>query len=185
MGKKEIVLGVDPGPKGKGCGCVLMRQDEVIEYGLLEPSKVELLVKASNAVVVEMISSYGMAVGMSTFETLIEAGRIVQLALKYEKPIYLMPRKDIKMVICGTAQAKDKNVRASVIDRFPATGGGKIPQIGTKAQPGKLYGVSSHCWPAIASALTYWIAEEERGIDMETFRYTENKWMDYEVEDEV
>ena len=48
----------------------------------------------------------------------------------------------------------DPNVRQAIIDLFPPTGGGKCAQIGTKGQPGPLYGVSSHAWPALGVALT-------------------------------
>ena len=59
------------------------------------------------------------------------------------------------MFLCGTPRAKDTNIRQRVIDIFPATGGGKTPQIGTKKEPGPLYGVTSHCISALAVGLTY------------------------------
>lgn len=177
----SIVVGFDPGPKGKGGGVAVMTPERLVACGQHEAHDPVLhsYIQYADAIVIEMISCYGMAVGMSTFQTLIEAGRVVEIALHYNVPIYLMPRKDIKLVMCGTSQAKDKNVRASIIDRFPATGGGSKPQIGVKANPGPLFGVAAHAWPAIAAALSYSCAMPERGMDIEKFRYTNEQWMEF------
>jgi len=59
------------------------------------------------------------------------------------------------MHLCKNNRAKDANIRQALLDRFPATGGGKAPQIGTKKQPGPLYGVTSHLWSALAVAVTW------------------------------
>lgn len=65
-------------------------------------------------------------------------------------------RKDVKMVLLGTcAGVGDKHVRTAVINSFPATGGGKLGQIGLKKSPGPLYGISGDVWSALAVALTY------------------------------
>ena len=64
-------------------------------------------------------------------------------------------RKDVKMHLCGSMRAKDTNIRQAIIDRYPASGGGKCPQIGTKKEPGPLYGVSKDIWSALAVAITY------------------------------
>lgn len=102
---------------------------------------------------IEMIASYGMAVGREVFETCVWIGRFQQ-AWHSPEAVRLVYRKDVKLHLCGTPRAKDPNVRQALIDLFPATGGGKTPQIGTKAQPGPLYGVSSHAWPALGVAVT-------------------------------
>jgi len=65
------------------------------------------------------------------------------------------------MNLCGVMKAKDGNIRQALIDRFPATGGGKIPQIGTKAKPGPLYGFSRDKWAALAVAVTF--QDQQRG----------------------
>ena len=64
-------------------------------------------------------------------------------------------RKDVKMHLCGNTRATDSNIRAAILSLYPATGGGKTGQIGTKKQPGPLYGVSKDIWAALAVALTY------------------------------
>lgn len=109
-------------------------------------------------VIIEMISSYGMAVGKTTFETCIWIGRFMEAFGPYSTK--LVYRRDVKMHLCNSMRAKDKNIRQAVFDRFPATGGGKTPQIGTKKQPGPLYGVTSHAMSSLALGITYFETEE-------------------------
>ena len=68
--------------------------------------------------------------------------------------------ESVCMHLCKNNRAKDGNVRQAILDRYPATGGGKNPQVGTKKAPGPLYGVSGHAWQALAVAIT---AIETRG----------------------
>lgn len=102
---------------------------------------------------VEMIASFGMPVGREVFETCVWIGRFKQ-AWHAPDAVELVYRKDVKMHLCGTTRAKDANVRQALLDMFPRTGGGKTPQVGTKGQPGPLFGVSSHAWPALGVAIT-------------------------------
>ena len=55
--------------------------------------------------------------------------------------------------LCQSRRAKKPEVRAAIIDLYPADGGGKRPAIGTKAEPGQLYGVAEHAWDALAVVL--------------------------------
>lgn len=105
------------------------------------------------AIALEMIASYGMAVGKEVFETCVWIGRFQQ-AWHAPESVRKVYRQEVKLHLCGTARAKDANIRQALIDMFPATGGGKTPQIGTKTAPGPLYGVSSHAWAALAVAVT-------------------------------
>nr|WP_307731851.1 hypothetical protein [Massilia sp. H27-R4] len=98
----------------------------------------------------EMIASYGMAVGREVFETCVWIGRFKQ-AWHAPDQVELVYRKDVKLHLCGTPRAKDANVRAAIIDKF---GPGKETAIGKKASPGPLYGVVSHAWAALAVAIT-------------------------------
>ena len=107
-----------------------------------------------NHVVCEGIQSYGMPVGRETFETCIWIGRFMQLA-DNRVPFQIMYRRDVKLNLCNSVRAKDSNVRQALLDRFPATGGGKTPQVGTKAARGPLYGVSKHVWSTLAIAVTW------------------------------
>lgn len=107
--------------------------------------------------VIEKIESYGMPVGESVFETVRWADRFAQAfgGIKHRNVVHL-PRREVKLHLCNSMRGKDANVRQSLLNRFPRTGGGKTPQIGTKAKPGPLYGVKSHIWSALALAVTYY-----------------------------
>jgi len=109
---------------------------------------------------VEMVACYGMPVGRETFETCVWIGEFKRAwSVAIEKPVDLSDvavyRREVKMYLCNSMRAKDKNVRQAILDRFEPTGGGKTPQIGTKTQPGPLYGVSGHVWSALGVALTF------------------------------
>lgn len=127
----------------------------VLESGVMTNGDMLDQIRASSAdrLAIEMIASYGMPVGREVFETCVWIGRFVQ-AWKDPAAVELVYRKEVKLHLCGSPRAKDPNVRQAIIDLFPATGGGKCAQIGTKAKPGPLYGVSSHAWPALGVALT-------------------------------
>lgn len=147
-----MILAIDPGTTESGW--CLYDADGVHGSGV-EPNEAILrrIQHWGGHVAIEMIASYGMAVGREVFETCVWIGRMKQI---YRDPdaVKLVYRRDVKLHLCGTPQAKDPNVRQAIIDLFPATGGGKTPQIGTKQQPGPLYGVSSHAWPALGVAIT-------------------------------
>lgn len=105
---------------------------------------------------IEMVASYGMAVGREVFETCVWIGRFKQVWVDQcgEDSVQFVYRKDVKLHLCGTTKAKDTNIRQAILDQYPATGGGAVPQVGTKGKPGPLFGVNSHIWPAIGVGLT-------------------------------
>lgn len=102
-------------------------------------------------VVIEQIASYGMTVGAHIFETCVWTGRFWQAADRYHV-VHRLPRKDVKLHLCGQARAKDANIRQALIDRF----GGQEKAIGKKAAPGPLYGLKADEWQALALAVTWW-----------------------------
>lgn len=94
---------------------------------------------------IEMIASYGMAVGREVFETCVWIGRFQQ-AWHAPDEVLKVYRKDVKLHLCGNPRAKDPNIRQALLDKLG-------PQ-GTKAKPGPTYGVKSHAWAALAVAVT-------------------------------
>ena len=105
---------------------------------------------------IEMIASYGMPVGREVFETCVWIGRFVEAWTRSncegggEHPA-LVYRRDVKLHLCGSSRAKDANVRQELLDRW----GGKDKAVGTKKQPGPLYGVKADIWAALAVAVTF------------------------------
>jgi hypothetical protein len=80
------------------------------------------------------------------FESVFWTGRFVQSWLEERDGCQVrIPRGDIKLHLCHSARGKDANVRQALIDRFGAPG--------TKKAQGPLYGVTSHCWAALAVAV--------------------------------
>lgn len=97
-------------------------------------------------VVCERIESYGMAVGREVFETCFWTGRFWEVVNRNLQPFCLIPRREVKLHLCGQARAKDSNIRQALVDRF----GGK----GTKKSPGLTYGLKADTWQAFALAVT-------------------------------
>lgn len=140
-----MILAIDPGPEqsaflawdGKVCSKGLISNGEArasLRHWSADPSLI---------VAVEMIASYGMPVGKEVFETCVNIGRIVEVC--YPKPVRMVYRRDIKLHLCGSARAKDANIRQALIDRVG-------PQ-GRKHSPGPTYGLAKHDWAALAIAI--------------------------------
>jgi hypothetical protein len=103
-----------------------------------------------DVVVIEKVESYGMAVGADVFDTVLWAGRFAEAA--HRVLVVMLPRRAVKLALCGDSRAKDANIRQALIDRF-----GGSAAIGRKAAPGPLYGISRDVWSALAIAVTYTI----------------------------
>lgn len=147
-----MILAIDPGTTQSGF--VILDGDRVVSSGTLPNAEALALVAGHTGIVaIEMFASYGMSVGKEVFESVRWIGRFQQASLAPEA-VRLVYRRDVKLHLCGNVRAKDPNIRQSLLDMFASTGGGKTPQIGTKGQPGPLYGVTSHAWSALAVAVT-------------------------------
>lgn len=146
------ILAIDPGTEQSGW-CLYIGS-RVVDSGVSDNAALlrNLVLKGADHLVLEMVASYGMPVGREVFETVRWIGRFQQAWLLPDQ-VEFAYRKDVKLHLCGSLRAKDSNIRQALLDRFPRTGGGKTPQVGTKAQPGPLYGVSSHAWSALAVAV--------------------------------
>lgn len=140
-----IVLAIDPGTHQSGV--VLFDGYRVIESGVHDNDAVLGIVRSTPAdeIAIEMIASYGMAVGREVFETCVWIGRFVE-SWRSPKSVRLVYRKDVKLHLCGSPRAKDPNIRQALIDLLGAPG--------TKKNPGQTYGVSSHAWAALGVAVT-------------------------------
>jgi hypothetical protein len=114
----------------------------------------------------ETIEPMGLRVGRSTFDTMFWVGKFAE-AWENATGTFarLVRRGDEKIVLCGRKTERnpktgrpmaisDSSIRQAIIDRFPPDGGGKTPQVGTKKEPGPLYGVKGHAWSALAVVLT-------------------------------
>tara|TARA_R100000742_G_C4278876_1_gene102332 strand:- start:378 stop:893 length:516 start_codon:yes stop_codon:yes gene_type:complete len=161
-------LAIDPGTTVSAF-CVIAHDNTVLAKDILPNEKMSdflfsdhLNVLRVELTAIEMIASYGMAVGKETFETCVWIGRFVECLTQGHPilPICKVYRKDVKLHFCNSMRAKDANIRQSLLDLYPPSGGGKTPQIGTKSNRGPLYGVKSHIWSALAVAIYY---QENKG----------------------
>ena len=141
------MVGIDPGTEKTAI--VAWDGDSIFHHDIIENSNVVMTVESIatmrevSRVCCEMIASYGMPVGREVFETCLWIGEFRCEIRKFAK-FDLVYRKDVKMHLCGSARAKDSNIRQALIDLY-----GKQ---GTKKEPGKLYGIRSHEWAALAVA---------------------------------
>ena len=153
------VFAVDPGLEQSAF--VLWDGQRIEQHGIV--SNEDMLLRLYEAIVVsdandedapvlvvEAMTSYGMAVGQSTLDTIFWAGRFYQSVQPCQAEC--LTRRTVKLHLCGSAKAKDANIRMALIDRF---GGSKERAIGLKKSPGPLHGISSHCWAALAVAVTW------------------------------
>lgn len=138
------ILAIDPGTLESGW--VILEGRKVADSGVIENKQLlPLIANWTEALAIEMIASYGMPVGREVFETCVWIGRFVQV-YRYSGLAQLIYRKDVKMHLCGTSQAKDQHIRQALIDLIG-------PQ-GVKKAPGPTYGVRSHAWAALGVAAT-------------------------------
>ena len=104
-------------------------------------------------IAIEMIASYGMAVGVSVFETCVWIGRFIQAIPNGIEPKFIY-RKDEKMNLCGSMKAKDSNIIQALVDRFALNTPNKGK--GTKKEQGWFYGFSKDVWQAYAVGVTFY-----------------------------
>lgn len=148
-----IVLAIDPGNEQSA----YVRYDTVsrklASFAVLSNEVMIRMLRLDAAeaghLAIEMIASYGMAVGREVFETCVWIGRFIEATKTGYTLVY---RRQIKMHLCGNNTAKDSNIRQALIDRF---GPGRDKAIGKKKTPGPLYGVANDAWSALAVAVTW------------------------------
>lgn len=147
-----LILAIDPGPKKGGVVLWDSEAQAVVSADVAPNTELLDVVSAVPADVFafEMIASYGMAVGRDTFETLVWSGRLVQrwtdMPCIAPRPVLRVYRQDAKRCVLRTHKGSDSDVRSALIDR--------IGHVGTRKNPGPLYGVTSHAWAALAVAVT-------------------------------
>lgn len=146
------ILAIDPG-NVESAFCIMDDKYQILDFGKYNNDDVmqDLQKEKFDCLVIEMVASYGMAVGQTIFDTVFWAGRFFESIDATNKD--RLYRKDVKMNLCHSMRAKDGNVRQALIDRFARfdfkTGKG------TKKTHDWFYGVSADVWQAIALGVTY------------------------------
>lgn len=122
--------------------------------GLVEYLRSDMAYRGAH-LVIERIESFGMAVGKSVFSTVFWSGRFVEAWDAGGGLWSSIGRRDVKLTLCGSARAKDANIRQALIDRY---GGPAAIKKG-----GPLYGIKSHLWAALAVGVAYQEIERTNG----------------------
>lgn len=150
------LLAIDPGNHESGWVVIDTATRRPIEFGKTENEALTTRIvwglgDGVNAVI-EMVASYGMAVGADVFETCVWIGRFVQ-ALAHAQGVEadLIKRHPVKVHHCHSAKANDANVRQALVDRFAP--GQPNHGKGTRAEPGWFYGFRADIWQAYALAV--------------------------------
>ena len=153
-----MILGIDPG-NVHSAFVVLDENLTPLRFGKIENEELLAMIETGvfsdcSHFAIEMIASYGMAVGVSVFETCVWIGRFTQaIKTRHQASSTYIYRKDEKMNLCGSMKAKDTNVTQALIDRFAPD----IPNKGkgNKKNPGFFYGFAKDVWMAFAVGVTY------------------------------
>jgi len=175
-------LSIDAGTTESACILVKDDMQDVmkVEYHAILPNDAMLRIIEEHykLLVIEEVTHMGMPVGRDVFETVRWGGRFEQAAVAKGGIVTYIPRTRIKINMCGSAKAKDSNIRQALIDRYggdeTAIGGKKCKDCygkgwrgrfhdpcnlcdgtGWKSKKGQLYGITSHVWSALAVAVTY------------------------------
>lgn len=155
-----MILAIDPGNIESG---VVLLDDNLkpVEYGKWNNENVRQELRRNIKkygytlhIAIEMIASYGMAVGQSVFETCIWIGRFKEMAEQYNMNVTYIYRKDEKINLCHSMKAKDSNIVQALIDRFAPNTPNKGK--GSQKEPGWFYGFKKDIWQAYAVGVTYY-----------------------------
>ena len=151
------LLAIDPGNTTSGWVVIDVDTRRPVAFDKTPNDELRRSIRAGNFddcdhVVIEMVASYGMAVGREVFEACVWIGRFDEaVASNARKRAELVYRRDVKLHHCGQTKAKDANIRQALVDRFAP--GQPNHGKGTKADPGWFHGFRADIWQAYALAV--------------------------------
>ena len=154
-----MILAIDPGAEKSAL--VFHDGIEHAWFEICENEHVFSVIKTAHQngnldrVIIEKVESFMLKVGETIFETVRWSGRFEQFSRMLELPVERIPRKTIKMHLCGNSTANDSAVIAAIANRLdPYQRFGKQGK-GTKKNIGPCYGFKKDIWQAYAVALTW------------------------------
>jgi len=139
----STILAIDPGTHESGF--CLYEGGRVLSSGVMDNHDLLRVIAddRSDVLAIEKVVSYGRAVGQEVFDTCEWAGRFRQVWGCPDETLSVT-RLQVKQALGLKGSNTDKDVNA----RLREVLGDK----GTKANPGPLYGVTSHAWAALGVA---------------------------------
>ena len=155
MLRRMIVLGLDPGPTH--CGVVIYDtspRSACFAWKALTVAEAIHVIEAyagrAGLVAIERVQSYGVA-GASLLRTAEVGGMLHQCASNLGLDVVWLYRREVLRGLDVTGKGnRDSLVRQRLIEIH---GGDRASAVGTKKEPGPLYGVASHAWQALAVAV--------------------------------
>lgn len=149
-----MIFAIDPGNEESAYVVVSDDLSLIVDKGKVDNHKLAVIIEdycmkteVLTHVAIEMIASYGMAVGKTVFETCVWIGEFKRLFRDNGFKVTYIYRKDEKMCLCNSMKAKDANIRQALIDRFG--------DVGTKKNPGYFYGFKKDIWAAMSVAVSF------------------------------
>jgi len=153
------LIAIDPGPIQSAF--VEWDGKSVSVFGILQNLDLMAILRdyencSFDSMVIEQVECFGMPVGKSIFETVFWTGRFWEACSVDRNRV---PRRNVKLHLCGQMRAKDSNIIQALVDRFapftPNKGKGK------KGDPGFFYGFKADIWQAFALAVYFMDQEPE------------------------
>ena len=144
-------IAIDPGTYQSGI--VRTLNGVIIEAGTYHNCSVIAMIRNRDTVIVEWLQCYGAAIGQSVLRTAAMCGRVQQRCAHTQSTYHEMTRPDVLRTLVGNTKGVTKAVcNRAVKDLYPATGGGKTPEVGIKHDRGPLWKMkgSGHAWDALA-----------------------------------
>lgn len=161
----STILAIDPGTTESAYVVIDAHARRPLHFGklpnpdLLEQVSTYDLIDRPDIAAIEMVASYGMAVGAEVFATCVWIGRFAERLDSLNVEANLVLRRAVKLHHCHSAKAKDANITQRLVDRFAL--GQPNKGKGTKAEPGWFHGFAKDVWQAYALAV--YVADLEAG----------------------
>ena len=169
-----MILAIDPGSTESGY-VVLDENLKPIDFGKISNERLLRFIYGDRFlkvkyISIEMMASYGMAVGKEVFETCVWIGRFIEAIdqTKELEPQFIY-RKYEKMNLCHSMKANDSNIVQALVDRFAP--GERNHGKGIKSKQGWFYGFSKDIWQAYAVGVTYYDMYIEPNLKKEGMAY--------------
>lgn len=168
------LIAIDPG--NIDSAYIIWNGEQVIEKGKVDNRTLlgRIVLCEVDLAVIEMVSSYGMPVGQTVFDTCVWLGMFKREFEQYKIPVQLHFRTSIKLHHCKMTYAKDGNVRQALVDKYGEDYSKKKPNNIYNTANDKIY-MTGDLWSAFALA-TYITENEGRDEqrDLELNKLTPN-----------
>ena len=155
MDSERLLLAIDPGTTQSAYCYIDKLTYKPISFDKIDNRKLlDMMTKIYPAdMAVEMMESYSMKVGQSTFETCVWIGRFIQAMDEAPTNIEYVYRHEERKNLLHRSTGGDTDIRHALIHRFAVHD--KERGKGTKKQPDWFYGFKADCWMAYAVGVTY------------------------------